>query len=349
MNAAPKNIVLSRLGTAAKLIIPIVIFAWLLQSLDREQLSALRARDIHWPLMGAAFVLVFLSISLTFVRWYYLVRALEIPFRLRDAFRLGFLGYFCNFVSVGSVGGDLFKAFFIAREQPGRRTLAVASVLVDRIMGVYALVIVTAVAILLGGIPRPTLELQAIETTIYGAAIVGTLGLVVMFLPGFTSGPLAEMVCGWPKIGGLMSRIIEAVRCYRRQGFRLAALGLLSMSVHILLAISVYFIADALYDLPPTLVEHIVIVNLSGAVGALPFTPAGLGTYELAMATLYQIVPRQAVASGIIVAFTYRLLTIAIAGVGVVVYWMSRREMAQVQAALEAAEARLEEDAATSR
>ncbi len=62
---------------------------------------------------------MFCAVSLTFVRWYLLVRALGLHFRLLDAFRLGFLGYLFNFVSVGSVGGDLFKAIFIAREQPG--------------------------------------------------------------------------------------------------------------------------------------------------------------------------------------------------------------------------------------
>ena len=80
--------------------------------------------------------------EMTFVRWYLLVRALQLQFRLVDAFRLGFLGYLFNFVVVGSVGGDLFKAIFIAREQPGRRAEAVATVLVDRIVGVYALVLV---------------------------------------------------------------------------------------------------------------------------------------------------------------------------------------------------------------
>ena len=100
--------------------------------------------------------MVFCAVSLTFVRWYLLVRALGLNFRLLDAFRLGFLGYLFNFVSVGSVGGDLFKAIFIAREQPGRRTEAVATVLVDRVVGVYALVLLTSTVICWAGFPMPT-------------------------------------------------------------------------------------------------------------------------------------------------------------------------------------------------
>ena len=69
------------------------------------------------------------------VRWRMLVRAAGMSFSYKDAFRLGFLGFLLNFVSVGAVGGDLFKAVFIAREQPGRRIAAIVSVALDRLLG----------------------------------------------------------------------------------------------------------------------------------------------------------------------------------------------------------------------
>ena len=52
-------------------------------------------------------------------------RALGIPFTLRNAFRLGFMGYLLNFVGPGAVGGDLFKAYFVASDQKSRRAEAV--------------------------------------------------------------------------------------------------------------------------------------------------------------------------------------------------------------------------------
>ena len=60
------------------------------------------------------------------------------------------------------MGGDLFKAIFIAREQPGRRTEAVATVLVDRVIGMYALVLLTSAVICLGGIPNTDRDVVAI-------------------------------------------------------------------------------------------------------------------------------------------------------------------------------------------
>ena len=61
----------------------------------------------QWGLLALASLLCLLMVVTTIVRWYMLVRALELPFRLRDAFRLGFLGYMLNFFSLGSVGGRL--------------------------------------------------------------------------------------------------------------------------------------------------------------------------------------------------------------------------------------------------
>ncbi len=66
-----------------------------------------------------------------------------------EAFRLGSICFLLSFVSAGSVGGDLFKAVFLARRRPGKRVEAVASVLVDRGVGLYGLLLVVAAALLL--------------------------------------------------------------------------------------------------------------------------------------------------------------------------------------------------------
>jgi hypothetical protein len=250
---------------------------------------------------------------------------------LRDAFRLGFLGFLLNFVSIGAVGGDLFKAIFIAREQPGRRTLAVTSVLVDRITGLYSLFVVATVALLIGEIPRQSAEFAVVRNTTFVATFVGALGLALVLSPGFTTGPVAEMLGKIPKLGHLLQELIAAIRAYRRQPGLLLATGVIGLGVHALIAGAVYWLAVGFFPDAPTLSEHLVIVPLANLVGALPFTPAGLGTYELAMETLYRIVPANPSVPGVTVALLYRLLTIGVAAIGVVVYWTSRREFAAIQ------------------
>ena len=74
-----------------KIAIPIAIIAWLLSNVPPDQIEQLRSRPKDWGRLGAAFAIAFTAVCITFVRWFLLVRTIDMPFRLRDAFRLGFL------------------------------------------------------------------------------------------------------------------------------------------------------------------------------------------------------------------------------------------------------------------
>jgi glycosyltransferase 2 family protein len=315
-----------------KVAVPVAIIAWLLAQVSPDEYLQFVSRPKDWPLLLAALVAVFTAVAMTIVRWYLLVRALQLHFRLVDAFRLGFLGYLFNFVVVGSVGGDLFKAIFIAREQPGRRAEAVATVLVDRIVGVYALVLLTSAVIVGGGMPQSTVEVETICRLTLLSAGIGAVGIAVLLMPGFTSGPLAELLTGLPKIGAMLGRLVSAVRIYRTRWVTVAVTLLMSVCSHALFALSLYLIAKAMFAHVPTLREHMILVPLGMVAGSLPLAPAGFGTFELAIRVLYKIIPADPAVdvAGILVALVYRLLTIMVAMIGVVVYWSSRREVREL-------------------
>jgi uncharacterized protein (TIRG00374 family) len=268
------------------------------------------------------------------VRWYLLVRTLHLPFRLRDAFRLGFLGYLFNFVAFGSVGGDLFKAVFIAREQPGRRTEAVATVIVDRVIGLYSLLVLASIAILVNDLPQPAPALAAICHLTYLATAVGGIFVLLLLTPGFTRGSMAEFLEGLPRVGTTFQQLIRSVRMYRSRWLTMGLILGMSMLVHGLLTIAIYLIATGLFAQAPPLHEHFIIVPLSNVAAGLPFTPAGLGSFEFAMEELYKYVPRGGAGdvAGVLVALAFRLITIAIAAVGVVYYWTSRRDVRRLLA-----------------
>ena len=312
--------------------VPIAIIAWLLASVPEEQFRELQQRPKNWPLLVIALALVFSAVSLTFIRWYLLVRALRLQFRLLDAFRLGFLSYLFNFVSAGSVGGDLFKAFFIARRQPGRRAEAIATVVVDRMIGLYALLLLTTGVIVLSGLPNSTTELRTLSQVTIGATAIGGIGILMLLVPGFTSGAVSEFLTGLPRVGKTLGQLITAVRIYRRRWRTVVVAVLMSLCTHVLFATALFLIAQALFEHVPTLREHMIMSPLGMVTGALPFTPAGFGAFEFAIEKLYEIVPAadNIDVVGILVALVYRLMTIIVAAIGMVIYWLGRSEVRQL-------------------
>ena len=148
-------------------------------------------------------------------------------------------------------------------------------------------------------------------------------------------------------LGNVLSRIAPPLRMFHAHTFALTAAIVMSVGVQGLLAVSVYLIASGLYDSPPTLLEHIVIVPIGMLASALPITPAGIGVFEVAIESLYRVVPRiETDASGTLVALTFEIVKVVMAVIGMVFYWTAN---AEVRESLEAAEleAAEEEDPTT--
>jgi uncharacterized protein (TIRG00374 family) len=282
----------------------------------------------HWGQLGLAQACVIAGIGLNYVRWYLLVRALELDFHLRDALRLGSLGHLLNQVSPGSVGGDLFKAVFIAKEQPHRRTEAVATVLIDRVVGLYGILVVATAGQMIVGADRPmTPALRTMATVVAAFAGLGTLGILLLMTPAFTGQRVREAAARLPALGGTLIRFIEAAAAYRtRRRYLFAAIGL-ACCTHTLLVTSIWLIGLGLPVTAPDLGTTFLVGPLSLCAGAVPLTPSGLGTFEAAMEELYRVVGCGAgVGAG--VAITYRAMTYVMAGIGAVYYLNARKAVA---------------------
>jgi uncharacterized protein (TIRG00374 family) len=257
-------------------------------------------QPVHYDYLAIAFVLFLASILMTFVRWLYLVRALELPFRPGDALRLGAIGYFFNTFLPGSVGGDIVKAAFLAREHPERRTRAVATVLIDRAIALWALIGFVAVlggGFWLGGLLTGAAERQSKAIVTAAAVIAGSL-LAVWALLGFLPAWRAERFAGrllrLPRIGTAFSEFWRAIWMYRCRQKSVALAVVMSWIGHVGFVLTFYFCALTLWDENdpqqkiPTLVEHFLIVPIGLVIGAVPLFPGGAGIGELGFQGLYK-------------------------------------------------------------
>jgi uncharacterized membrane protein YbhN (UPF0104 family) len=252
-----------------------------------------------------------------------------------------------TFVSLGSVGGDLFKAVFVAKEQPGRRAEAVATVVLDRVIGLYMLFVLATVAILATNqLHSPVEQIAVICKGTLACTALGAAGIAVLLIPGVTQGAFSSFLQRLPRLGPLFGKLLGAIRIYRRKPGMLALACALSVVIHSLSTIGIWLVARGLPGEVPSLADHFVIIPLAMVTGVLPLPVNGLGAFEAVVAFLYQRVPVDlAVAEGrgLVVSLGYRAITILIAMIGVCYYLASRREVAAV---LEEAEREAEEERA---
>lgn len=322
-----KLVLIAKLALSLSILVYVVIHA---KSENPGLFADFVAREKNWPALLLAWALCMLAVFITLLRWYYLVRAIGLPFRLSDALRLGFLGYMFNLVSLGSVGGDLFKAVFIAKEHPQHKAAAISTLIVDRMVGLLALLMVGAIAVSVVDLPTGDPEIRLMRNASLIGAVVCAAVMGIMLLPGFSSGPLAEFFSRLPRVGSTFAQLFGAVRMYRRRLDVLIGTTVMSFGNHCLYVAGIYFLAIGLASgQTASLAEHFVIVPLGWIAGALPLPLGALGVFEGAVNYLYVQVADVADGEGLLVAFGYRIITVVIAAVGMVFYLRSRSEVAQ--------------------
>lgn len=301
------------------------LLAWLFVA-NRDQFARLREEPPRLEFLGPALLLCGSSIILTFYRWYLLVLALEFPFSFRDALRLGFCGYLFNYVAPGAVGGDVIKAVLMAREQTGRRAIAVATILMDRVLGLLALFMVGAGASLLASPEIQHREL--ILTALWGVTITGVLGLLVLLHPIAVRSRPVRWAMSLPAIGPPINQIVAALALYQARRRTVLLAVLISVAGHLGIISSFYFCARAVAEREevPTYAAHMQLIPLAEVAGVIVPTPGGLGALEGAVQEAYRL-SGAAPGIGLLAAGAYRVTTILIAAVGSLFYFSAKRQL----------------------
>jgi uncharacterized membrane protein YbhN (UPF0104 family) len=294
----------------------------------RETFSGHNWGQIRWWSLAASLALCAGSMLLTFFRWYVLVWAQDFPFGPQDALRLGFIGYLFNFVAPGAVGGDLVKAALIAREQKSRRMMAAATVVIDRIVGLLALLIIGGLAVLA---PTPLSAHAGFRTgmaVFWIGSAAGLFGLAVAMHPALPRSRWLNRMVRWPVIGRPIGELINALVLYQTRRRVIVFTLALSLISHLGLLTGFYLGALALHraDAIPGFVEHLQMIPAAELVGVVIPLPGGSGALEGAVAQLYGIAGA-APGDGLLTALAYRAVTILIALVGAGYYFVSRREI----------------------
>lgn len=312
------------------------------QATHSDDFETLFRSDKQWRWLALGFVACLTGFVLGFVRWHSLVRALDLPFKMIDAIRLGFIGLFFCVFTIGVAGGDTMRAIYVCRQSPGRKTEIIASVVFDRLIGLLTMVGVAALAFAqlnvgqLSVTPANEVALRYAGRFTMLLAIVGFLGFAVLLaIPElqrfkWTRSWLLRLFA-IPRLGDFIRKMTDVVSIYRDRWKTIFISFLLSVGVNICFAVTIFAIAVGLGASRPDLSQHFLIEPIAMVANALPL-PGGIGGMEAAVAFLYKVL---AGGNGVIVAFTFRFFMLIVSAVGGVVWLLNKETFALAAQQLE--------------
>ena len=270
-------------------------------------------QPIHGSYLILALVLHAFSMTTTLLRWYLLVRAQDLPFTILRAMRIGTLGFLCNAFLPGSTGGDFIKAAALAREQ-SRRTVAVATVIMDRALSLWGLILLLAVV---GGVCwfQGLLEGDALgpsRVVITASAIIIGVSVALWLIMGLCSQQGAERwagkLDGVPKIGASLSQLWQALWLYRNRSATVAWAIVLTTISNVCDILAFYgYVLTLCYGLVlPSLADHFLLVPVGLVISGVPLFPGGAGIGEAGFGGLYALFG-SAAANGVLGSLLFRV------------------------------------------
>ena len=133
--------------TAAQVVFTLIVLGYLFYKIDRIAFVKL-ALSCKSEWIVAAFAAYGVTTALSIWRWHILLRACDEEIRFWRTAQLTMIGLFANAFMLGSMGGDVLKAYYTARELPHQKARAIVSIVMERLLGFLAMFLLSTILIL---------------------------------------------------------------------------------------------------------------------------------------------------------------------------------------------------------
>jgi uncharacterized protein (TIRG00374 family) len=253
------------------------LIAYLLGKVDIREVW-MTIRGANWVVLCFAFLLFYVGFTITAARWQTLLRALgdstDYWFLVRS-FMVAI--FFSNFLP-STIGGDAMRMYDSWRAGSSK-TQAVAAVVMDRFLGLLALLVFALAAVWLGEYAA-LYDSNLLQLTIFGAAAAIIALLVIVFMPTSLLSWL-QRAAGrlQPRLRSIADAILKSLSAFRNSRGALAiALGL-SFLLQANVVLYHWIVAGALGISVP-LSAFFLIVPIAIVVMMIPISINGIGVRE---------------------------------------------------------------------
>ena len=267
------------------------ILVYLVQSgrLNFEKLMLFKdAPEILAMMIG---VLVLVVVPMATFRWWLLLRAIGVQVKPKQIFILTWIGNFFNTTLPGAVTGDVVKGYYVIKaQQEEGRTRAFMTLLIDRFVGLFGLIVMAFLALVFN------LELILSQERLHSLAWMITIlfGGTVLFytitLFPFKEGrdPFIRFFQRLPA-KKISLKVYSAFKSYQHQKTTLLLTLLLAIGIHTLIALLFFQVANLMGIEDMELATQFFLMPIGLITVAIPLAPGGIGIGHAAFESLYQL------------------------------------------------------------
>ncbi len=297
------------LRTILVLAIAILLLALFLRQANLREVWA-EIRDGRLGMVLLAIGVTLLTYVLRALRWQYLLAALG-PTHFGIALRATVIGFALNFLT-GRLG-EVVRPYLLARDEHLSATSAFATVILERLLDMAAVLVLFAVFLLVFDPRQSPVSAGLLRDIRFGgisAGITGVVALAAVFLLAGNPDRAARLALGVERVlparvAHSFSRVVHlfvtGLRAVRQPG-RLAMAFLLSFPLWLSIGLGIFLVTRAFHIDMPFVGAFVVMTML--VVGVAIPTPGAVGGfeyfYQLAVTAFYGAPPDRATAAALV-------------------------------------------------
>jgi len=308
---------------AVKLSISVALLVVLFWSIDVGSLwTTAKRASVPWLLVALAIFAI--NVGAMAWRWRLLLAAQHVHVRLRSLLSSCLVGNFFNNFLPSNIGGDVIRIKDTAGPA-GSKTLATTVILVDRALGMIALVLVAAMGATAAGRTHPSAAPIWPLWLWAGFLAAAAACAPVVFAPdgfGRLLRPLTVFHPEW--VGNRIEKLTGALARFRDQPAALAACFAGAVFVQGAVVVFYYAVAYALH-LDVAFTDLAVIVPVSFVVQMLPVSVNGFGVREATFSFYFTRIG-QPIESALLVSLVAQALVMLFSLTGAAVYISRARQ-----------------------
>ena len=278
----------------------------------------------HWGWVLAAMAAMMLQSPVGAIRWKLLLAVQGIHITFLESLRLTYIGWFFSNWLPGSMGGDFVKAYYIA-SQTHRKAEAVTVVFLDRFIGLIAMCMLGAVAVL-ASLHDERVRTAQVLVGLFLAAVA--VGAVVFYSRRIRRVLHVDALLAKIPGGDTAAKVDRAIFLYRYHKRAVVAAMAYSWLTQVVSVLAVWWIGTGLGSLA-SWHHYFVVMPVIWIGWSLIPVPGGFGVAEAMAQELFRPsvlggAPAEAATLALAMILAYRIVQMVVSAPGGVLY-LARR------------------------